>query len=391
MNTSNILKNLVIFKNLSGNPLIMAVCGILDCKNSSTEVRYAKCCDLARELYLSGDDLTEAVFDLISYDENVYVKAVSKSEKVEPNIEKWLEYELKALSEAAAFSSEVVKRILTLSECPEWRASQQDFVKRYKKYMENVQKKGYGLFARHSVFTVSEDGEILPVRNPDPQQISALYGYEAEREKVIANTVALLEGKPAANVLLYGDAGTGKSSTVKAIVNKYAECGLRLIQVEKSLLHHIPTLLDSLADNPLKFIIFIDDLSFASNDRDFTALKTVLEGSVAVRAKNTAVYATSNRRHLVRESFESRVGSDLHLNDTIQESTSLAARFGMTVTFVKPDKNRYTEVLLGLAEQYGVLDNQESLIKEAEAFAIRNGGRSPRTAKQYIEYKISSK
>lgn len=229
------------------------------------------------------------------------------------------------------------------------------------------------------------------MRNPDPQQISALYGYEAEREKVIANTVALLEGKPAANVLLYGDAGTGKSSTVKAIVNKYAECGLRLIQVEKSLLHHIPTLLDSLADNPLKFIIFIDDLSFASNDRDFTALKTVLEGSVAVRAKNTAVYATSNRRHLVRESFESRVGSDLHLNDTIQESTSLAARFGMTVTFVKPDKNRYTEVLLGLAEQYGVLDNQESLIKEAEAFAIRNGGRSPRTAKQYIEYKISSK
>ena len=160
-------------------------------------------------------------------------------------------------------------------------------------------KKGYGMFAKHHVFTV-ENGQLVPVKYPDPQKLSELPGYEQEREKVIANTRALLTGMPANNVLLYGDAGTGKSSTVKAICNEFAAEGLRLVEVKKNQLYQIPDLMDKLAANPLKFILFIDDLSFTANDDNFAALKAILEGSVGGRARNIAVYATSNRRHLIK-------------------------------------------------------------------------------------------
>ena len=156
------------------------------------------------------------------------------------------------------------------------------------------------MFAKHHVFTV-ENGQLVPVRYPDPQRLSELPGYEQEREKVIANTRALLEGRPANNVLLYGDAGTGKSSTVKAIANEFAPDGLRLIEVKKNQLYQIPALMDELAKNPLKFILFIDDLSFASNDDNFAALKAILEAASAGaaimwRSTPQATAATSSRR-----------------------------------------------------------------------------------------------
>ena len=186
-------------------------------------------------------------------------------------------------------------------------------------------------------------------------------------------------------MLLYGDAGTGKSSAIKAIANEYAARGLRLVEVKKNQLYQIPDLMDQLAANPLKFILFIDDLSFTTNDDNFAALKAILEGSVGGRAGNIAVYATSNRRHLIKETLEDRQGSDIHESDTRQELMSLAARFGLTVTFGQPDKSRFVQIVTDLAAQYGVEDDPEKLIVRAEAFAIRAGGRSPRVAKQFIE------
>lgn len=250
--------------------------------------------------------------------------------------------------------------------------------------MQEVSTRGYGMFARNHVFVV-EDGRLVPVKHPDPQRLSELPGYEKEREKVIANTEALLDGRPANNVLLYGDAGTGKSSAIKAIANEYAARGLRLVEVKKNQLYQIPDLMDQLAANPLKFILFIDDLSFTTNDDNFAALKAILEGSVGGRAGNIAVYATSNRRHLIKETLEDRQGSDIHESDTRQELMSLAARFGLTVTFGQPDKSRFVQIVTDLAAQYGVEDDPEKLIVRAEAFAIRAGGRSPRVAKQFIE------
>jgi predicted AAA+ superfamily ATPase len=272
---------------------------------------------------------------------------------------------------------------------PEWQTEKLDFKCLYSDQLKNVSKEGYGIFARHRAFSMTKEGLLSPIAHPDSLLLSGLYGYEKERKKIIKNTEALLKGLPANNILLYGDAGTGKSSTVKAVANEYFEKGLRLIQIEKSLLHTIPALLDDLAENPLKFILFIDDLSFVSNDKDFTALKTVLEGSVAARSDNVVVYATSNRRHLVNETFGSRQGDEIHLNDTLEEVSSLSARFGIVITFGKPDRDLFVTLVMQLAEHYGLSMPKNDLIKGAEAYAIRSGGRSPRVARQYVEYKIA--
>lgn len=285
---------------------------------------------------------------------------------------------LDALLDAAEVPAE------ELAFLPRWETADLDLPAAYAQRMSEVGKKGYGMFAKHHVFTV-ENGQLVPVKYPDPQKLSELPGYEQEREKVIANTRALLTGMPANNVLLYGDAGTGKSSTVKAICNEFAAEGLRLVEVKKNQLYQIPDLMDKLAANPLKFILFIDDLSFTANDDNFAALKAILEGSVGGRSHNVAVYATSNRRHLVKESMSDRSGDDLHAADTRQELMSLAARFGLTVTFQQPDKDRYDTILLELAKQYGVQMPSDQLFIKGQAFALRAGGRSPRVAKQFVE------
>ena len=196
---------------------------------------------------------------------------------------------------------------------------------------------------------------------------------------------AFLQGLPANNVLLYGDAGTGKSSTVKAIANEYKDQGLRLIEIKQSQLKEIPNVLETLAGNPLHFILFIDDLSFDSGNDEFIALKNILEGGASHTRGNVLIYATSNRRHFVKEDASVRSGSEMFVNDTIQETMSLAARFGLTVTFQKPKKSLYIEIVEALADRYGIQMDREQLITEAEAFAIRASGRSPRTARQFID------
>ena len=271
-----------------------------------------------------------------------------------------------------------------LAFLPRWETADLDLPAAYAQRMSEVGKKGYGMFAKHHVFTV-ENGKLVPVKYPDPQRLSELPGYEKEREKVIANTRALLAGMPANNVLLYGDAGTGKSSSVKAIANEFAPEGLRLVEVKKNQLYQIPDLMDKLAANPLKFILFIDDLSFTANDDNFAALKAILEGSVGGRARNIAVYATSNRRHLIKETLTDRTGDDIHEADTRQELMSLSARFGLTVTFQRPEKARFETILEELARQHHIQMPMDQLLVKAEAFAIRAGGRSPRVAKQFIE------
>ena len=173
---------------------------------------------------------------------------------------------------------------------------------------------------------------------------------------------------------------------MKALANEYHDRGLRLVEIKKHQLYQMPALMDELADNPLKFILFIDDLSFSSNDDNFAALKAILEGSVGGRSRNVAVYATSNRRHLVKETMSDRTaGDDIHAADTRQELMSLSARFGLTVTFQRPDKTLYENIVMDLAQRCGVQMPSDQLMMRAEAFALRAGGRSPRVAKQFVE------
>lgn len=260
-----------------------------------------------------------------------------------------------------------------------------DVADAYRSRIDNAGRVGFGIYAHHRMFYLGDDGAIVPVAHPDPMRLSDLVDYERERGIVLDNTRALLEGRPAANVLLSGDAGTGKSSTIKAIVNELAGEGLRIIEVRKDQLRLIPAVLDELSANPLKFILFIDDLSFSANDPNYAALKAVLEGSVAAKSANVVVYATSNRRHIVRETFSDREGDEVHLNDTLQEMTSLSERFGIHVTFSRPDKVTYLDIVHKLADDAGIDYDPADLDRVAERYALRRGGRSARGARQFVD------
>lgn len=380
------LESLVIFRDLLLDPVIADFESMVAMAVEGDAAAFASACaEFEAGLFEQGDNWTVYLCTAVLQSENVCMRKQVNG-NLSPVLMASLESELAFLNELA----QVKLSDLTagLENAPAffqpWNVKEYDLPGEYARRMGEVSSKGYGMFARHHVFTV-EDGVLVPVKYPDPQRLSQLPGYEREREKVIANTVALLEGGPANNVLLYGDAGTGKSSAIKAIANEYAYRGLRLVEVKKNQLYQIPDLMDALAANPLKFILFIDDLSFTANDDNFAALKAILEGSVGGRASNIAVYATSNRRHLIKETLSDRTGDDIHESDTRQELMSLSARFGLTVTFGQPDKTRFVAIVTELASQYGLNEDPERLIVRAEAFAIRAGGRSPRVAKQFVE------
>ena len=388
------LHGLVIFRSLLDDPVVAKFADLTD-RMEAGAPGYGPVCDAVAQFEAAlfehttnwGSYLSAAVLEA----ETVCVRQAA-SGTLAPALQTALDSELAflqalcglTLDELLAAAGSATGQAQELAFLPRWETSSIDLPAAYAQRMSEVGKKGYGMFAKHHVFTV-ENGQLVPVKYPDPQRLSELPGYEKEREKVIANTKALLAGMPANNVLLYGDAGTGKSSAVKAIANEFAPEGLRLVEVKKNQLYQIPDLMDKLAANPLKFILFIDDLSFTANDDNFAALKAILEGSVGGRAKNIAVYATSNRRHLIKETLTDRTGDDIHEADTRQELMSLSARFGLTVTFQRPEKARFENILAELAKQHGIDMPMDQLLVKAEAFAIRAGGRSPRVAKQFIE------
>ena len=388
------LHGLVVFRSLLDDPVVAKLLDLTD-RMEAGAPGYGPVCDAVAQFEAAlfehttnwGSYLSAAVLEA----ETVCVRQAA-SGTLAPALQTALDSELAflqalcglTLDELLAAAGSATGQAQELAFLPRWETSSIDLPAAYAQRMSEVGKKGYGMFAKHHVFTV-ENGQLVPVKYPDPQRLSELPGYEKEREKVIANTKALLAGMPANNVLLYGDAGTGKSSAVKAIANEFAPEGLRLVEVKKNQLYQIPDLMDRLAANPLKFILFIDDLSFTANDDNFAALKAILEGSVGGRAKNIAVYATSNRRHLIKETLTDRTGDDIHEADTRQELMSLSARFGLTVTFQRPEKARFETILAELAKQHGIDMPMDQLLVKAEAFAIRAGGRSPRVAKQFIE------
>jgi predicted AAA+ superfamily ATPase len=258
-------------------------------------------------------------------------------------------------------------------------------------------KNGCGIFARYSAFvwehTEDASGYLRGIESPDPVRLSDFIGYEEQRLDVIKNTEKFVNGFSANNVLLYGDRGTGKSSTVKAIGNEYSESGLRIIEVSKKHLTDFPAIIRQVKNRKCKFIIFVDDLSFEDTEESYTVLKSVLEGGVENRPDNVLIYATSNRRHLVKEKFSEREGlksgnfdDEVRARDTIQEKLSLSERFGITVVFSSPDKKEFLEIVEGLAEKRGINVDKDWLQKEAMKWELMYNGRSARTAKQFIDW-----
>ncbi|WP_017301751.1 ATP-binding protein [Nodosilinea nodulosa] len=248
---------------------------------------------------------------------------------------------------------------------------------------------GAGVFAQYRAFSW-RDGQLQGIAEPDPIRLDQLTAYDHPRQQLVQNTLALLKGYPALNVLLYGSRGAGKSSLVKALVNEYAPQGLRLVEVAKGDLQALPEIVGELRSRPQKFIIFVDDLSFEEDDDTFKSLKVVLEGSTTARPANVVVYATSNRRHLVREFFSDRPRprdqDEVQSWDTMQEKLSFSDRFGLTLTFEPADQPTYLAIVRHLAQQAQIPLTDEELTARALQWATRHNGRSGRAARQFIDW-----
>lgn len=378
------LGSLVIFRNLLELPYIKSLIKLWSIKEkNASDVAFAYG-EFMSEVIKCSDNFSSLLLDSVLDDENLYTKYISANNEENALYENLLLRELEILQKVSLYDGSDIRCRTELSMLPVWNTSEYDFVSFYKERIAQMSTKGFGIYAKHHMFVLDVDGKIIPIKKPDPMLLSDLVGYERERTPILQNTEAFLEGKAANNVLLYGDAGTGKSSTVKAIANSYCDRGIRLIEIKKDQLTLIPKIIEQISDNPLKFIFFIDDLTFTSDDRDFCTLKATLEGGVCSRGSNIIIYATSNHRHMIKESASGRQDS-VNVADSIQETVSLSSRFGITVTYLKADRNQYAMIVCELAKRAGIVMDENDLIVGAEAFAIRGGGRNPRTAKQYID------
>lgn len=360
--------------------------------------------EICEELYVKDElaSLPNYLFNLLLYDDNIYSQICAKkmTEYLSPHVFDAFKQDLKTFNLLSSIKYEdlVTALLLNNPSLEEIKDSIPTYSNNMKGHRKNIAwenlindftefyiQNGFGDFAKYYAYKVSNEGKIVPVKSPDRVNLSDLKLYEPQKQKANDNILSFLAGEKYNNVLMYGDRGTGKSSCVKALANEYSEMGLRIIQIDKNKLKFLSDLLDKLAENPLKFIIFIDDLTFSENDDELNYLKAVLEGSLTCQTKNVVIYATSNRKHLIKETFSAREGDEVHLQDTIDELMSLSDRFGLIITYQRPSKDIYLEIVKLLAKEREIDESQEKLIEKAERFALEKGFRSPRIARQFLD------
>lgn len=378
------ISSLSVFRGILKHKTMAALLGFLSsegCPQKRMELFGEFVYSLAEDNYSLSDFLCRAVYE----DENKYIIGAAQRTVLPDVLVKNAKAELSLFSRLTCLSADMLCEPVGYGGyIPQFASDAVDFESAYEDRLAHIGRYGYGVFARAKMFRVVDD-EIVPVEAADEISLDSFIGYEDERKKIFDNTQALADGKTAANALLFGDAGTGKSSTVKACANYFCDQGVRLIELRKDQLFSLSHIMGRIAGNPLKFIIFIDDLSFTKNDDCFSMLKAALEGSASAKAKNAVIYATSNRRHIVKENFSDRaVTDDVHHNDTVQELMSLSDRFGLCVYFSKPSKPLYLDIVRKLADKNGIDTDRNELDIKAEAFALAKGSRSPRAAEQFI-------
>ena len=369
----------------------------------------------------SGTSFKKYIIDLIFLDNNSFTSMIDREDLSNKHIIKQVKFELKALEyigsitsdnlketiihkgNAQNFEAEVINALidfevdsdedydsykaldklkLNILNCDNWGDSLENIIEFYKQY-------GTGVFGEYKAFVWEHEEDKTYLRGidtPDPVKLKDLVGYEDQKETIIDNTKQFLSGYPANNILLYGSRGTGKSSTVKAIINEFYTEGLRLIEVDKDKLVDFTKIIRILKNKNLKFIVFVDDLVFEEGESSYSALKTILEGGVESNSNNMLIYATTNRRHLVKETFSERSGDDVHASDSIEEKLSLSDRFGITVSFYSPDQKEYLKIIDGIVEYRGLEVDKDYLHAEALKWVRWHNARSPRTAKQFINW-----
>ena len=408
------IDDLILYRDLRFEDTIRMFCA-LDKNSTNISKTISKMLEVAGEYGLHGN-LWANIFALaLAYNENVYSKATEIVGETSGSINTFAIHDFKILRELIQFvpningdflreiyhyegngrdsklvNTRVRDRILRLSKQLIEADSDNEFkdiiTEFYKEY-------GVGKFGLNKAFRIEEGSDlktanIIPITRVEHVYLNDIIGYDLQKKKLTDNTESFINGKPANNCLLYGDAGTGKSSSVKAIVNEYYDKGLRIIEIYKHQFRYLSDILEQLKDRNYKFIIYMDDLSFEESELEYKYLKAILEGGFGRRPENVLIYATSNRRHLIRESFRDKTETDeeLHTRDTVEEKLSLSARFGEKIYYGSPDKREFNSIVLSLAKKNNIDMDEGEILSKANMWELSHGGMSGRSATQFIIY-----
>lgn len=392
------LKNLSIYRDILKDPVVSNIIALISGKyyKSNTEIEAYN--DIFYSICQQGGSLSEHIKNLILYSENIFTLRCAKGEysDIPDYIIKAVENDFIALARLSKITPTQLKKAVSKHEeienlMPDFECHENPFFSQFSVELmgQYYYKNGCGKYSKHKFFSlnlVGEKPQLTPVINTDNIKLKNLKGFENQQNIIKNNTLAFVKGAKANNILIYGHRGTGKSSTVKAVVNEYCNNGLRLIEISKRNLKYLGQVIDEISLIPMKFIIFIDDLTFSENDENYNELKAILEGSTNKLSDNMVLYATTNRRHMITENFKAREGDEIHLNDTIDDTVSLSDRFGIMVTFVNPTKEMYLDIVTELALQDGVKIDREELVKAAIAWSSKRTSFSPRCARQFIDH-----
>ncbi len=421
-------KDLILFHNFD-NPLfdtMMELCdsyraeGILEEKTRNLHKCMLDLIDIAGEYGFYGNLWHCYLTNLLVNDENIYSLACERKGTLSGTLNKLVLLDLERIRKCFAYDfTEMTRRLMVpeLNMIFAYQAEKNGAISYNRRISDCIcalamdlgkaenaeemkalldsfyQSYGVGKLGLHKAFRIVEnkDGgaDIVPILNIAHVHLDDLVGYEIPKKKLLDNTLAFLAKKPANNCLLFGDAGTGKSTSIKAITNAYYERGLRVIEIYKHQFHLLNDVIAQIKNRQYRFIIYMDDLSFEDFEIEYKYLKAIIEGGLEKKPENVLIYATSNRRHLVREKYsdkEEEFRQDMHTSDTVQEKLSLSARFGETIYFGAPSKKEFQQIVLSLAAKEGILMEQDALLAAANQWEITHGGRSGRSARAFITY-----
>ncbi|HEY8390282.1 MAG TPA: DUF815 domain-containing protein [Clostridia bacterium] len=378
------LNSLAVFYNIRQDPVIKALIKALEAQKSNAIDFNTKYSLFYHQLLETGyvDDWNEFVYSLARYDDNIWTRSVAKKEKISDTINNRVLTELEILKELSNLNSDNIIEKDTIK----WGSQNKDISITYQKLTNEIFQKGFGIWGKYDAF-IYNDNTLSPIPNPPKIDLNSLIGFKYQQEQIINNTRAFIEGKPANNVLITGDRGAGKSSTVCGVFNMF-KGQIKLIELPLPAIKDINTLIDSLKTIPHRFIIFIDDLVVdKDNINAFYPLKAALEGSMLGKSPNVLIYATSNRRHLIKESFKERE-DDVHKSEGLEDTLALSDRFGLNILYQNLNKQEYLDLISNLAATHNIKVT-EQLKLDAEKWAIIKAVHSPRTAVQFINNILS--
>ncbi len=418
------LKKMLVYREISEDALVKKVSEITlqlaaEKSYNHEDLRYSfydwcsSLIEVAETEKITGEVWKSYLLKLITTSENVFAIFSEKyGEKISNNLKEAVLHDLEIISSLFKFSLYDIGEVLgeeidflqdfspstdysikvpylyKISELKSVFATEKDPDLLIKYLIDYYNSVGAGRMGYYTTFRWNKDDKLIGINHPDPVKLDSLIGYEKQKKRLTSNTEAFLQGNEANNVLLFGDSGTGKSSSVKALANEYSNRGLRLVEISKHQIKEIPEILDSLRKRGLYFILFMDDLSFDDFETDYKYLKSLMEGGVETKPSNVLFYATSNRRNLIQESWSDRSeqNGEIHLSDALQEKYSLAERFGMIINYHSPDQNEYLDIIQGLAGQNGVKLDKQELEERALQWERWHNGRSGRSARQFINH-----